>query len=177
LEPIEASDYAVQLATFSGVEQQVKTNELLAQLAARMGVSELASWVGRDVLSAAPRQFTGDALHLVPPEVAGANRAELVVTDASGREVGRFAVDPNASELLFEMPRGISEIREGEFYSFDMVSYRGATELGKNPVLGYSNVREARMDGGTTVLLLDGGQVLDSADVVGLRDPAAKMQP
>ena len=50
LEPIEASDFAVQLATFSGVEQQVRTNDLLSQLTSRMGLSELANWVGREAL-------------------------------------------------------------------------------------------------------------------------------
>ena len=32
LNPVDSSDYAIQLATFSGVEQQVKTNDLLASL-------------------------------------------------------------------------------------------------------------------------------------------------
>ena len=32
LNPIESSDYAVQLATFSGVEQQVRTNQLLQEI-------------------------------------------------------------------------------------------------------------------------------------------------
>ena len=41
LNPIESSDYAVQLATFSGVEQQVRTNQLLADLANQMGSSGL----------------------------------------------------------------------------------------------------------------------------------------
>lgn len=62
LEPIEASDFAAQLATFSGVEQQVQTNELLASLATQMGLADLASWVGRDVLSPAPVQYNGAPL-------------------------------------------------------------------------------------------------------------------
>lgn len=32
LDPVDSADYAVQLATFSGVEQQVRTNELLTEL-------------------------------------------------------------------------------------------------------------------------------------------------
>jgi flagellar basal-body rod modification protein FlgD len=39
LNPIESSDFAVQLATFSGVEQQVKTNDLLTKLADSFGGS------------------------------------------------------------------------------------------------------------------------------------------
>ncbi|MFV2001871.1 MAG: flagellar hook capping FlgD N-terminal domain-containing protein, partial [Paracoccaceae bacterium] len=32
LKPVDSSDFAVQLATFSSVEQQVKTNDLLTSL-------------------------------------------------------------------------------------------------------------------------------------------------
>ena len=35
--PMDSADYAVQLATFSQVEQQVKTNDLLTSLATQMG--------------------------------------------------------------------------------------------------------------------------------------------
>jgi flagellar basal-body rod modification protein FlgD len=173
LEPIQSSDFAAQLATFSGVEQQVQTNQLLTQLTGRMGLSELASWVGRDVLSAAPVRFDGGPLQLVPPEVEGANRAELVVTNSNGAEIGRYPVDPNSSEILFEVPPDNELIQEGEFYSFTMVSYQDETELGENPVLGYSNVREARSDAGHTLLVLEGGHIISSDDVIGLRDPVA----
>lgn len=172
LEPTEASDFASQLATFSGVEQQVQTNELLTGLAGRMGLSDLASWVGRDVLSASPVRFDGTSIHLVPPEVEGADRAEMVVTDSSGHEVGRYQVDPQSSEIVFEVPDGSTDIRQNEFYTFTMFSYRGDTQLAENPVLGYANVLEARTDSGRTLLVLDGGHIIESSDAVGLRGSA-----
>ena len=36
LNPMEGTEFAVQLATFSGVEQQVQTNQLLARLLVAM---------------------------------------------------------------------------------------------------------------------------------------------
>ena len=39
LNPIESQDFAVQLATFSGVEQQVLTNDLLSDLGQGFGSS------------------------------------------------------------------------------------------------------------------------------------------
>ena len=36
LDPVKSEDFAVQLATFSGVEQQVLTNDLLESLGAQM---------------------------------------------------------------------------------------------------------------------------------------------
>ena len=174
LEPTEASDFAAQLATFSGVEQQVQTNKLLESLAGRMGLSELGSWVGRDVLSAAPIRYDGTAMRLVPPEVEGANRAEMVVTDSSGREVGRYQIDPDSREITFEVPDASTPMVRDAFYTFTMVSYRDDTQLGENPILGYSNVQEARTDSGRTLLVLDGGHLIDSSDVVGLRDPTTE---
>ena len=56
LNPIDSADYAVQLATFSGVEQQMKTNQLLDDLASQfgvMGMSQLAAWVGQEARAAA----------------------------------------------------------------------------------------------------------------------------
>lgn len=173
LEPIEASDFAAQLATFSGVEQQVQTNQLLSQLVSRMGLSELAPWVGQEVLSAAPARFDGDPMRLVPPELTGATSAELVVTDSNGREVGRYQVDPMASEIMFEVPPGSDALQVGEYYSFSLQGYSGETRLPENPVLTYSTVLEARADAGQTFLVLEGGHIIGSGDVIGLRDSGA----
>lgn len=169
LEPIEASDFAAQLATFSGVEQQVLTNDLLSRMASRMGLSELASWVGKEALTSAPVYMAGDPVRLVPPEVVDADRAELIVTDLNGLIVGRFPVDPHATEIVFEVP----DAEEGGFasgyYQVSIESYRGATSLGVNPVLGYARIDEARMDAGAILLVLQGGHIIDSSTVVGLR--------
>ncbi len=170
LEPIEASDFAVQLATFSGVEQQVETNDLLKQMATRMGLAELGGWVGRKALSSAPVHVTDAPVRLVPPEVDGTDRAELIVTDLSGEEMGRFPVDLDADELFFEMPPE----DEGGFphghYLFKMESFAGSKSLGTHPVLGYARIEEARMDAGQILLVLKGGQIINSEMVIGLRE-------
>ncbi|MCC5956382.1 MAG: flagellar hook assembly protein FlgD [Natronohydrobacter sp.] len=169
LEPIEASDFAVQLATFSSVEQQVRTNDLLSQLSARMGLSELGSWVGRTALTSGP-VFVGDApQRLVPPEVAGADRAELIVSDLYGRELARFEVDPLATEINFDMPPVEDGGLVSGHYQMSMESYRAGTSLGVNPVLGYARVEEARMDAGQILLVLEGGHIINSNSVIGLR--------
>ena len=100
LNPIESSDYAVQLATFSGVEQQVRTNQLLDAMATQfslMGMSQLAGWVGQEARAAAPVWFSGAPVTLSPNPVASADRAVLVVRDAAGNTVSREDV-PMSSE-------------------------------------------------------------------------------
>ena len=69
LDPIDSADYAVQLATFSGVEQQVKTNDLLAALSGQMaisGLAEMAGWVGREARAAMPGSFDGSPITISP---------------------------------------------------------------------------------------------------------------
>ena len=96
LNPIESSDYAVQLATFSGVEQQVLTNDLLTSLGAQLsasGMADMASWVGMEARAVASAQFDGtNPVTLAPNPVAVADRAEVVVRDAWGTEVQRFEI-------------------------------------------------------------------------------------
>src|SRR6056297_97759 len=58
LNPLESTEFATQLATFSGVEQQVRTNELLGGLAAS-GLSQISAWVGMEGRAAAPVFFAG----------------------------------------------------------------------------------------------------------------------
>lgn len=169
LEPIEASDFAVQLATFSGVEQQVRTNTLLSQLASRMGLAEMAGWVGREALTSAPVYLDGAPRRLVPPEVPGADRAELVVTDRDGREVTRRAVDPRATEILFEMPNEYEGGVPVGHYAVKVESFRGGVSLGVAPVMTYARIDEARSDQGKLLLVLEGGHLIDSAQVAGLR--------
>ena len=169
LEPIEASDFAAQLATFSGVEQQVLTNDLLSQMASRMGLSELASWVGKEALTSGPVYISGDPVRLVPPEVDDADRAELIVTNLDGLIVGRFPVDPYATEIIFEVPDADESGFEHGYYQVSMESFRGASSLGENPVLGYARIDEARMDAGQVLLVLQGGHMIDSSKVIGLR--------
>ena len=48
LNPMEASDFAVQLATFAGVEQATYTNQLLGAMMSQTGLSDLGNWVGME---------------------------------------------------------------------------------------------------------------------------------
>jgi len=71
LNPIDASDYSTQLATFSGVEQQVLTNDLLQAIQSSLsksGLVEVSHWIGKQVEIANKVTFDGH-----PPEI----RAEL----------------------------------------------------------------------------------------------------
>jgi flagellar basal-body rod modification protein FlgD len=79
----------VQLATFSGVEQQVKTNEILGVLSGQLalsGLADLAGWVGKEARAPMAVRFDGAPITLSPNPAATADTVELVVRDAGGAE-------------------------------------------------------------------------------------------
>lgn len=172
LDPIDSADYAVQLATFSGVEQQVRTNDLLGALSARLalsGLAEMASWVGREARAAMPVRFDGAPVTLSPSPVASADAAELVVLDTQGREVSRSRI-PVASDPIewagvgpdgTPLPQGL--------YRFEVVSLSAGQVLRAAPAELYATVTEVRAEGGKTVLVMEGGVTVAADTITGLR--------
>jgi flagellar basal-body rod modification protein FlgD len=175
LNPIDSADYAVQLATFSGVEQQVRTNQLLADLQGRfqqLGMAEMASWIGKEARSPAPVNYDGSAVTLSPNPAVGANRAVLVVKDAGGNLVSREEIPVSAEPYSWlgagadgaPLPPGI--------YSIALESLNGDRVIDTRPVEYYARVIEAK-GGGTsgTKLVLEGGIEVLASEVTGLRAP------
>lgn len=172
LNPIESSDYAVQLATFSGVEQQVRTNELLEALAGQLGANSLgglAEWVGKQVRAPAPAYHDGNGiqLHIAPP--AQATRTELIVTDHTGRALGRSEIAPMEGALTWPFQVGQGENWPAGTYGFRLESWEGDTKLGNDAVEVYAPVIEAQKTETGTQLVLAGGATIKADQVSALR--------
>lgn len=175
LNPIDSADYAVQLATFSGVEQQVQTNQLLAALQSQfqqLGMAEMASWIGKEARSAAPVSYDGSAVTLSPNPAAGANRAVMVVKDAQGNLVSREEIPVSSAPYQWlgagidgnPLPPGI--------YSIALESLSGETVIATTPVEHYARVIEAKGGGSSgTRLVLEGGAEVLASEVTALREP------
>lgn len=177
LKPIDSADYAVQLATFSGVEQQVRTNQLLADLQGKfqqLGMSEMASWIGKEARSPAPVLYDGRPVTLSPNPAVGADRAVLVVRDARGNLVSREEIPVSAEPYQWlgagadgaPLPPGV--------YAIGLESLSGETVLATTPVEHYARVIEAK-GGGTngTRLVLEGGIEVPASEVTALREARA----
>jgi flagellar basal-body rod modification protein FlgD len=174
LNPIDSADYAVQLATFSGVEQQVRTNQLLADLQGKfqqLGMAEMVGWIGKEARSDAPVQFQGTPVTLSPNPAVGANRAVLAVRDAAGTLVSREEI-PVSSEPYQWLGAGIdgSPLPSG-VYSIAVESLNGETVIDSRPVEHYARVVEARGGTSGTTLLLEGGVEVPATRVTALRSP------
>ena len=176
LNPIESSDYAVQLATFSGVEQQVRTNQLLADLANQMGssgLSQLAGWIGMEARAPVSAQFNGSALTVWPKHDSTADRAELVVRDSVGAEVARQPLALGTESLSWDGKGADGATLPAGRYRFEVQSFRDDAVLDTIPAEVYVPVIEARIEDGRSVLVVQGDQVIGTDEISAFRDPAA----
>jgi flagellar basal-body rod modification protein FlgD len=173
LNPVDSADFAVQLATFSSVEQQVKTNDLLTNLGSQFGsfgVAQLSGWIGLNARTQAPIAFNGTPvafdIHVAPQ----ADRAELVVRDANGTELQRFAVPPVSGPIEWA---GVDEtgapLPPGS-YALSVESFSGANLSETHPVESQSRIVEARSENGQTILILEGGQQVSADEILGLSE-------
>jgi len=176
LNPIDSSDYAVQLATFSGVEQQVRTNQLLEGVAQQMnvtGMAQLAGWVGMEARVAAPAYFDGAPVTLYPDPATTAEETVLVVQDAQGNVVDRVPLAVSGEPTTWSGLDQYGAPRANGLYSFQLESYAHDDLIATSDVDVYAQITEARNQAGTTMLILQGGLEVAADSVTALRDPTA----
>ncbi|MGO4906731.1 flagellar hook capping FlgD N-terminal domain-containing protein [Pseudorhodobacter sp. W20_MBD10_FR17] len=173
LNPIDSSDYAVQLATFSSVEQQTLTNQKLDTLVGLMGVqgmTQLAPWVGQEARSTAPVYMDGTPVSLPLSPETGADSAVLVVKDQSGTTVAREAVPLQSAEFTWtgqsitgaNLPTGI--------YSLNLESYSDGVQIANETVESYAKIQEVQSSTSGPRLILTGGVSLAADQITALRN-------
>lgn len=172
LNPMQASDFAAQLATFSNVEQSVRTNQLLEGMQGQFGLlamSQMASWVGQEARSATPVQWEGRPVTLSPNPAALADRAVLVVRDAQGQVLAREDIPPQAETYLWH-GRDVtgSPLPPGR-YGLEVESYSGEDMLRSDPVEHYARIEEVRGGTSGTTLVLRGGIEVPALQITALR--------
>lgn len=175
LSPMNADDFAVQLATFSGVEQQTRTNDLLAQQIqqnTQNAMAQMSGWVGKQARIAAPTHFDGTTpITLSPNPALRADKAVLVVKNDDGQEVARIDMPVTSADYEWQglddegnpLPEGI--------YNLTLESYEGTKLLGTTSVEYYADIQEIRAGGGGITALFPGGVEVSTALVTALRQP------
>lgn len=175
LNPIDSADYAVQLATFSGVEQQMKTNQLLDGLIGQfgiMGMSQLAAWVGQEARAAAPVWKGADPVTVTYTGNPQADSAVLVVKNQAGELMARETLPLGNGPYQWlggdvagnPLPQGL--------YTLSVESYRGDEQLGQPAdVESYARILEARGGASGTTLVLEGGVEVPATKITALRMP------
>lgn len=172
LNPMESTDFAVQLATFSGVEQQVRTNDVLATMSAQLGamnVADLGAWVGAEVRAAVPAHFDSSPVSLHPTPASGAGRTVLVVYNSAGTVVDSMEIPVSDEEIKWAGvdPHG-NPFPPGQ-YTFSLQSYSQDKLIDEHVLPVFSEVIEARVDDDGVILVLEGGAEVPASDVDAIR--------
>lgn len=173
LNPVDSSDYAVQLATFSSVEQQVKTNDLLAALGQQMGLtglSQLAGWVGMEARVAAPAYFDGDPVTVYTNPPATAQSSILVVKNEAGQEVYRAPIDTAGGKVEWAGTGVNGQTVPAGNYQFDVESYADENLISSETAQIYTTVNEAKFDGTEMIVVLKGGAEVPASQVTAIRN-------
>lgn len=176
LNPMQASDFAVQLATFSGVEQQVRSNQLLQTIANHYSVTSLAQfagWIGQEARSAAePVWYGGAPVTLFPNPVQNADAIVLVVRDGEGALVAREVLPlSNQPYQWFGADAAGNRLPNGQ-YNLSLEHSNGGEIIAESAIEYYGRVTEARVGSDAVVLVLEGGVELPVASVTGLKRSA-----
>lgn len=173
LEPIDSSEYAAQLAQFSMVEQQVMTNDLMQDMLAALGANDMsgaANWIGMEALVQGPVKFEGTSITIAPNPPVAADAVTLVVTNEQGTEVTRRSLPVSAEPYIWDgLDADGTALPYGE-YSFQIESAANGEVLLTEPALVYNRVTEARIDNGSTLLVLESGYMVHANNVTGLRE-------
>lgn len=173
LNPVDSADYAMQLATYSGVEQQIRTNSLLEGLTSQfdvLGMAQLAGWVGQEARSAAPVAFDGGSVAISYAANGQADRAVLVVRNADGAVVAREDVPVSDTDYIWLGGNAVGDPLPDGVYALTLESYRGDQQLGDaTAVHSYARITEARSGTDGPVLVLAGGVSVAANQITGLR--------
>ena len=172
MNPIDSADCAVQLATFSSVERQTRTNQLPGSIQTQfglMGMGQMAGRVGRKARVAAPVWVDGQPVTLSPQPAAGGDRAVLSVFSAQGRRVARDDI-PICGATLDWGPVGSegAPLPTGS-YTFKLESFAGQQPLGTSPVEAYGRSTEVRGGATGTAVLMQGGAEVAASAISALR--------
>ena len=173
LNPTDSSEYAMQLATFSGVEQQVLTNDLLNALMMQMnttGMAQMADWVGKNARVAAPAHFDGSPITIAPNPAAIADKVELVVYNEAGEEVQRMEIPKSADPIEWSGTSPDGEPFPTGVYRFNVESSANGDVVLDEVADVYARVQEVRSENGLSVLILEGGVAVLASDVSALRE-------
>lgn len=174
MNPMDSSDFAVQLATFSQVEQAQRTNQLLEGMTGQLGMTgmaQLAAWVGMEARSAAPVFFQGDPVTLSATPDSLADDATLVVKDATGAVVARQQVAVTTEPFTWEGTSMSGGTLPTGRYSFELESLSGSEVISTTPVQTYGRISEAKAGTDGTVLVMAGGIEVSADAVTAIRKP------
>jgi flagellar basal-body rod modification protein FlgD len=161
LNPTDSTEFVSQLASFSAVEQQINTNDTLEKILAALGGGSsagLAEWIGREVRAAARARFEGEPVTVETTPNPEADAAVLEIRNDFDQVVARRAIDPKASQVVWDGRDELGVALPYGQYAFSVLNSKGGAALDAAPGQVYGKVSEVRIEDGAPTLVLEGGE-------------------
>lgn len=178
MDPMKSEEFAVQLATFSGVEQQAKTNDLIEQMMKGNAGGDFAafsSWIGREAKAPMPVHFSGSPMTLDIPAPRAGDRHQLVVRDESGGELHRVDVSGQGGQTVWDGRLGGDGTVPNGTYRFEVESFDQGAMVATTPLTPYAKVTEIRSSEAGPVLVFQGGVQVPAGEVTALREASDRL--
>lgn len=173
LNPLDSADFAVQLATFSSVEQQVRTNDLLVDLGhqiAAQSVGHMSSWIGMEARAEMPAVFEGTPLELTLRGSDAADKLDLVVKNIHGHEVQRLEVPVSGGRHEWSGRDGLGNALPSGQYAITTQAFSQGNMIAEQPVDVHARIVEAGQAAGQLILTMEHGQTVPASAVTSLRE-------
>ena len=146
LKPMDSTEFVAQLASFSAVEQQIRSNDRLQGILDVLSGGSpagLAEWIGREVRVAAKADFAGEPVEVGVTPIEGADKAVLVVKNDFDSVVARLPVAADATEVSWDGTDDMGNALAHGRYGFTLESYAGETLMGTSEGKVFSTVRRS----------------------------------
>jgi flagellar basal-body rod modification protein FlgD len=174
LNPADSTEYTAQLATFSGVEQQVQTNDLLRNLQASftsMNMGQLSGWIGMEARADMPVNFSGQSTTLQVSPSTFADRLELIVRDGTGAVVANTPIVLSDDPFVWDGTGNDGQPLPSGTYNLSAQSWRGEELIEERAAYVFGEITEAQTLQGEVWVTMANGISVPSDAVQGLRRP------
>ena len=172
LNPVDSADYAMQLAAFSTVEQQVLLNQKMDVLQNNLHQNTLASlsnWMGKTVKL--PGSFTysgGEVTALITPPT-GSDKTDFIVQDATGAEIFRHRLGAQDQEFAWAGTTSKGAVAPVGHYNFALEGFAKDQSLGISKLASLQTIEEISQPADDILVTLGNGQTLPWKNLTGLR--------
>jgi flagellar basal-body rod modification protein FlgD len=176
LNPMESTEFASQLAQFSAVEQQVRSNELLEGLQSglqTLGMGQIGAWIGMQARAEMPVNFEGQPVTLSGARHSLADRMELIVRDGTGEIVQQLPIPLSDDAFAWQGAGLDGTVLDAGLYQFSVQNWSGEDMLEERAAMVYGTIDEVAMVDGEVWLSMAGGVAIPADALMGLGRPDA----
>jgi flagellar basal-body rod modification protein FlgD len=171
MDPMDSGQFALQLASFSSVEQQVKTNDLLSEIQQNLAMgqfNDLSGWIGKTIRVSGSANYIGEPMNLTFDLPTSISDARLEILDQNGAVVATRYVDLEANAFVWDgLDQNGVALSHGS-YDFRIVPETGEVEGDAVAVQTQTVVSELRMENGSLFIQGEDGRLIDPDLVVGI---------